>query len=79
MNLPKPIKAVSSVNSISELGRGAVKEESDITFVRIFESANRSWGIIRSDFHTPAPPMYIYKHHRICVDIYELVVTFVVT
>ena len=36
MNLPKPIKAVSSVNSVSELGRGAVKEESDITFDRIF-------------------------------------------
>ena len=44
-----------------------------------FEGANRSWGIIRSDFRTPAPPMYMYRHDWISIDNYELVVTFVVT
>ena len=44
-----------------------------------FERGNWSWVNIRSNFRTPRPPMYIYKHNRICINIYELVVTFVVT
>ena len=42
-----------------------------------FAKPNRAWVIIRSDLRIPPPPhMYIYKHSRICIDTYKLIVAF---
>ena len=55
------------------------KEESDITFDRIFLRGLIGLGESFDLFFLPPPPhMYIYKHHRICTDTGELIVAFIV-
>ena len=57
-----------------------MKEESDITFVRFFLRGligpRESFDPI---FVPRPPPMYMYRHDWISIDIYELVVTWLVT
>ena len=49
-----------------------MKEESDITFDRIFLRGLIGLGESFDLFFLPPPPpnMYNYKHNRICTDIY---------